>query len=199
MLHLSLRASGAIRAALLALPLAAAGCSGPNALDASGIEVAMPSGWGPYAPPRSAVPGEVLSARKGPSSTVVVYRTLPVPGGTPSGLARELASRLENLPGFKILSSGTARVGGVEMARVEVIAPGDGDSLAPSGLGRPALAGGSAIPTHRLSLGIPRGADTIWIVWHYAEASPKRPEVEREIEAMIRSISIRDRPGKTSS
>lgn len=195
-----LRAPGAFRAALIAVFLVGSGCSAGDPLAGAGLEVSAPPGWQPFRPGPATVAGEPLYAVRGPLATAIIYRTLPVPKGTARGLAAELSRRLENLPDLEILRVGTTRVGGMEAARVEVAAPGDGYSLAPSGMGRPALPDGRSLTrTHRISLGLPRRADTIWFVWHYAEDEQVRTRVEAEIEAMIRSISVRDPAQPTSS
>ncbi len=73
---------------------------------------------------------------------------------------------MTNMPGVRVLDWGVASVAGFAAARVELVGLGDGSVLAPSGAGVPRLAGTPLVPTRRLVLIVPRGGDTIEIVWH---------------------------------
>ena len=102
-------------------------------------------------------------------------------------LAEALGNRLENLPGLKLLVKRVETVAGVPAARVEVVAPGTGDALAPSGLGPPIEpAGKSLIPTRQVTLAFARPSGTIYLTWHMPEASHDR--IEPEILTAIDSL-----------
>jgi hypothetical protein len=134
------------------------------------------------------VPGAPLAAWSGPDgSSLVAYQTLWVPGGSAEMLAEALGNRLENLPELKLLAKRVETVAGVPAARVEVVAPGTGDALAPSGLGAPIEPSGkSLIPTRQVTLAFARPSGTIYLTWHMPEASHDR--IEQEIRAAIDSL-----------
>jgi hypothetical protein len=137
------------------------------------------------------VPGRVIAAWQGPEgSSLSVYRALPVPGGGSAEMIAEgLANRLTNLPELKLLVKRTEPLGGVTAGRVEVVAPGFGDALAPSGAGTPvALEGKELIPTHQVTLGIPRAAGPLYLTWHAPESAFAR--VAPEIEAALHSLRL---------
>ncbi len=78
---------------------------------------------------------------------------------------------------------------------MEVVAPGTGDSLAASGLGKPIEpAGKSLIPTRQVTLAFSRPGDTIYLTWHMPEGSYER--IEPEIRSTVKSLRI-DSRGKT--
>jgi hypothetical protein len=134
------------------------------------------------------VPGTPLAAWSGPDgSSLVVYRTLWVPGGTAELLAEALGNRLENLPGLRLLVKRTETVAGRVAARVEVVAPGTGYALAASGLGTPIQREGETlIPTRQITFGLVRPDDTLYITWHVAEASYERiaPDVQTTLDSL---------------
>ena len=117
-----------------------------------------------------------LAAWSGPDgSSLVVYRTLWVPGASAEMLAEALGNRLENLPGLRLLVKRSEIVAGMPAARVEVVAPGTGDALAASGLGKPIEpAGKTLVPTRQVTLAFSRPGDTIYLTWHIPEASYER-------------------------
>ena len=97
--------------------------------------------------------------------------------------------RLENLPDLRIVSGSVRKIGGVEAAMVEVVAPGTGDSLAPSGLGRPIAPDGKTLmPTRRISLGIPGPDRCRWITWHSPEG--EADSLKLEVESAIKNLDI---------
>ena len=108
-----------------------------------------------------------LAAWAGPDgSSLVLYRTLPAPGGSPAMIAEALANRLENLPELRLVVNRTEKVGETTAARVEVVAPGTGDALAPSGTGTPmAPAGKTLIPTREVTVGFHRPDATLFLTW----------------------------------
>jgi hypothetical protein len=122
-----------------------------------------------------------------------VYRTLPIPGGKAASLVEELANRLSNLPELTIVVRRTESWSGQEAARVEAIAPGTGNALAPTGTGTPVgPKGRNLVPTHRVAVGFPRGADTLWISWHYPESA--HATVGPQIEATLKSLRLSGSP-----
>lgn len=119
----------------------------------------------------------------------MAYQTLRVPGASAQGQADELAHRMTNLPGVRVLDRRIASVGGFAAARVELVGLGDGSTLAPSGTGVPRLAGTPLVPTRRLILIVPRGGDTIEIVWHARDDAFK--SIGPAIEATLAGAAIR--------
>jgi hypothetical protein len=164
------------------------GCQRAGRLEAAGIALRPPATWQPVDRQSWMVPGEPLAAWSGPDGgSLVVYRTLRIPGGTAEMVAEALGNRLLNLPGLKLLVKGTETVGGLAAARVEVVAPGSGDSLAASGLGTPVEQPGKAsIPTRAVTLGFPRNGDTIFITWNVPQSSYDRalPEFTSAMESL---------------
>jgi hypothetical protein len=135
-------------------------------------------------------PGTPLAAWSGPSgSSLVVYRTLWVPGGSAEMLAEALGNRLEGLPELKLLLKRTENVAGIPGARVEVIAPGTGDALAASGLGAPiSPPGKTLIPTRQVTLAFNRQKGAIYFTWHVPERSYDR--IDPEIRNMLQSLKF---------
>jgi hypothetical protein len=147
------------------------------------------------------VPGTPLAAWSGPDgSSLVLYRTLWVPGGTAEMLTEALGNRLENLPSLQILVKRTETAGDMVVARLEAIAQGTGDALAPSGMGAPLeLPGTTNIPTRQVTLGFPRPSETLYLTWHLPASSYER--IAPEIEATIRSLrfSTSGKPATTGN
>ena len=145
------------------------------------------------------VPGISLAAWEGPEgSSLVVYRTLPIPGGSAVAIAEALSNRLENLPGLKVLVKRTEALGGSTAARVEVVARGTGHALAPSGVGTPiAPAGKALVPTRQVTLGFVRNDATLFVRWHAPESSYER--IAPDIRATLDSLRLSADGQKTSS
>jgi hypothetical protein len=143
-------------------------------------------------------PGSPLAAWSGPGgSSLVVYRTLPTPGGSAAAIVAGLSNRLENLPGLTVRVRRTESVADTTAARVEVVAPGTGDALAPSGTGTPvAPAGKVLVPTHQVTLGFLRPDGTLFIAWHVPETA--YAQVEPDIDVTLASLRFTSN-GKPSS
>ena len=119
----------------------------------------------------------------------MVYRTLPVPGGTPQMIAEGLVNRMENLPGVRILERRAESVGGNTAARVELVAPGTGDALAPSGAGSFVVPEGKTlVPTRQVTLGFLSPDRTIYLRWHVPDGSFDR--IAPDIRSTIASIRL---------
>jgi hypothetical protein len=172
----------------LVLTALGGGCQRP--LEPGDVQFQLPPGWRTVPVQSVKVPGTPLVAWSSPrGASLVVYRTLPIPGGTAASLADELTNRLANLPELTIVAHRTETWNGHEAARVEAIAPGTGNALAPSGTGVPVAPKGSAlVPTHRVALGFPRQAETLWIAWHYPEAA--HAAIAPEIEGTLKSLRL---------
>ncbi len=191
-----LRKPGVGRLAILSVIISLHGCSASDPLSMHGVQVRIPEGWSPYAPGAEVFAGERLASFKCTSASIDFYRTLRVPGAKASNLGRDQVTRIENLPGYTIVSEEVRQVGGLEASVVEITAPGDGFSWAPSGLGKPVIPPTTTpILTHRLAVGFPRQADTLWIVCHYADAAKAR----FEIDAILKTVAIADAPIRSSS
>ena len=167
-----------------------AGCQPTGVLERSGLAVNPPSSWRPVKAPTREVPGVALAAWTGPDgSSLAIYRDLPAPGCTPLMIAEALANRMENLPELRLVLKRTETVAGTTAARVEVIAPGTGDALAPSAMGTPkAPDGKTLIPTRQVTIGFWRPSETTYLSWNAPESSYAR--IAPEIEATLESIRL---------
>ena len=165
-----------------------AGCQPAGALERAGLAVNPPASWRAIESPTRQVPGVALAAWTGPDdSSLVIYRELPAPGCTPAMIAEALANRMENLPELRLVLKQTVTVAGTTRARVEVIAPGTGNALAPSAMGTPkAPDGKTLIPTRQVTIGFLRPTDTIYFSWNSPETSYSR--IAPEIEATLGTI-----------
>lgn len=180
-----------IRLVWLVALFLAPGCGPSGWGQTSGVRVEPPTArWRPVAADTWNVPGVALAAWSGPDgSSLVAYRSLPIPGGTPEALVDELANRLENLPGVLIRERRTEAAGGAIAAHVEVVAPGTGDALAPSGSGTAkAPAKRPLVPTHQTTFGFVRPDETFSLRWHAPEASYER--IAADIRATLDSLHL---------
>ena len=175
------------------------GCFSTDPLTNAGVSLTPPDGWRPIASTTWPVPGIPLAAWSGPGgSSLVIYRSLPVPSGNPKALGEALAVRLENNPGLKVLDRRMDKLGALDASRVDVIAPGTGDSFAPSGIGAPtAPAGKSLVPTRRIVLTAVRPADTLTLLWHAPEADAAH--LESSLRATLKSLKVTSSRLATSS
>jgi hypothetical protein len=178
------------RLSLAAAVLSFSGCQPAGLLARTGVAVAPPASWRPVRPSPGKVPGVPLAAWAGPEgSALVVYRDLPAPGVSPAMLADALGNRLAHLAGLEVVVKRTETVGEALAARVEVIAPGTGDGLAPSGTGMPIAPDGKVlVPTREVIVGFPRPDATIYLMWDAPEASYGR--IEPEIKATLESVEF---------
>lgn len=178
------------RLTAVALLVPVAGCGQSGWYGPMAVPVEPPSTWKRVEPTRWNVPGAAVAAWSGPDqSSLVVYQTLPTPGGTAAMLVESLANRMDNLPGVRIIERRTETVAGVEAARVELVAPGTGDALAPSGAGSfVAPEGRSLVATRQVTLGFPRDRRTIFVRWHAPESSYDR--IAPDIAATLRSVRL---------
>jgi hypothetical protein len=170
--------------------LGASGCQPSTPLRRAGVEISLPDSWRPVDAPTSMVPGTPLAAWRGPEgASLVLYRTLPAPGTSAAMLAEGLANRLTNLPELKIVAKRTDKLAGEPAARVEVIAPGTGDALAPSGVGKPvAPEGKTLVPTRQVTIGIIRSSGPLFLSWHMPESAHER--IAPDIEATLGSLKL---------
>lgn len=131
-----------------------------------------------------------IAAWAGPDgSSLVVYRTLPVPDGSAAMIADALVNRMEHLPGVVILERRTEPVAGRTAARVELTAPGTGDALAPSGAGEFVVPEGQKpVSTRQVTVGFVRPDQTLYLRWHAPEASYKR--IAGDIRATLESLRL---------
>jgi len=171
------------------------GCEPAGPLGQAGVELTPPASWRSVKRSAWVVPGVPLAAWSGPDgSSLVLYRTLWVPGGTAEMLSEALGNRLENLPGLRLLVKRTETVDGRHAARVEAVAPGTGGALAASGMGTPLeRAGKTLVPTRQVTVGFARPDNTLYLTWHIPESSYERiaPEIEATLESLRFSASGR--------
>jgi hypothetical protein len=150
------------------------GCQGCTSYDeaawlADGLRLG--GGWHAAEPTKFSVPGDPLRAWEGANGeSLILYRSLPAPASNARAMAEEFANRLMNLPGASNVEGGTLERGELQLARVDAVAPGDGKSWAPSGLGTPVESRTPLIPTHLRAAGLARPAGTYWLVSYYPEA-----------------------------
>jgi len=166
------------------------GCQADSLMVGDRLDVRPPASWRVARLNLRPVPGEPIAAWSGPQgSTLIVYRALPIPGGTPESIATTLVHSLTNLPGIEIQSRRVQIVDGRAVARVEIIGPGTGDALAPSSTGKPTPPPGkSLIPTRELILGLPGREETLYFSWGIPESG--REQLLPEIEATIASLRL---------
>jgi hypothetical protein len=167
-----------------------AGCGSKDLLDRAGVALTPGSGWKPAAATTWPVPGTPLAAWSGPGgASLVVYRSLPVPDGRASDIAGAIVTRLASNPGLRVVAQTEEKLSGLDAARVDIVAPGTGDALAPSGRGVPLAPGSMPLkPTRRIVVTIVRPADTLALVWHAPEASVE--VLETQVRATLQSLKI---------
>jgi hypothetical protein len=183
---------------LVAWAVLVGGCTPSGPLEQAGVALTLPSGWKPVAPTTWPVPGTPLAAWSGPGgASLVVYRSLPVPDGKAESVARGLATRLENMPGLRVEAARGETVAGLDAGRVEAVAPGFGDSLAPTGIGTPVETRGPLRPTRRVVILIPRPADTLALVWHAPAADAAR--LDGQVRDTLSSLKVERGRLRTSS
>jgi hypothetical protein len=178
---------------LAALVLVIPGCNPGTLLERSGVELKPPGAWQSVRATTWTLPGTPLAAWAGPEgSSLVIYRTLWVPGGSAEMLAEAQGNRLENLPGTKLMVKRTETIAGVQAARLELVGPGTGDALAASGLGEPIQPPGNTLKlTRQVTLAFARPTETIYVSWHMPEDSHDR--IEPEINATLQSLRFHSR------
>lgn len=170
--------------------VASAGC-GPGGYEStpSVSSLAIPEGWEPDPTGGPSVPGRTLSAWRGPEgASLVLYETLPIPRPNARSLVDEQANRLRNLPSTQVMRAETIERNGRTLACIEVVAPGDGRSLAPSGLGRPILpSSATAVNTRQVTVASPGRSSTLWLVWHHPESAnlSLRPVIDKVISSWV--------------
>jgi hypothetical protein len=182
-------ALGIIGVSLLA-SLLAGGCQPVGPLQGAGVTLSVPEGWKPVEPTRWMVPGRALAAWGGPEgSSFVVYRGLPAPRVTAEQLAVGLSTRLTNLPGLRILERESLTLPGAPAIRLDLVAPGFGDALAPSGTGTPvSLDGKTLIPTRQATVLVARAAGPLYFAWHAPESA--WPRIAPQIDAMLAGLAL---------
>ncbi len=179
---------------IVMLPLLGCGPGGWGGGDA--VRVEPPRSWKRVEATRWRVPGVAIAAWSGPeNSSLVVYRTLPVPDGAAAMIADALVNRMEHLPGVEIRERRTEPVAGRTAARVELTAPGTGDALAPSGAGEFVVPEGQKpVSTRQVTIGFVRPDQTLYLRWHAPEASYDR--IAGDVRSTLESLRLD--PGEPS-
>lgn len=178
------------------------GCGSNDPLASAGVVVRPPVKWVPLVGVETnlpQLPRRTIAAWFGPGRSILqVHVDITAPGTNPESLAKDLSTRLANMPQLEILSCKVETIAGQSTVRFEAVAPGTGDAWAPSGTGEPKTKGGSPLsPTHRTSVGFARDADTIWLTWHYPESAAAN--VKPEIEKTLGSLVVRNHKSSVSS
>ncbi len=176
--------------AAVAALAAAPGCGPVEPIERAGIRLTPPDTWRRFDPPAGRIPGVPLAAWAGPSgSTLVVYRTLPAPGGSPAVIAEALANRLTNLQDLRVVVKRTETVGKTIAARVEVVGPGTGDAIAPTGSGKAvAPAGRPLVPTREITVGFDRPEANFFLSWDTPESA--YDQIAADIKATLQSLEF---------
>ncbi len=174
----------------------ASGCS-PDPRSKGGYKLSPPPGWarlGPEECSRLVLSGEILEAHDLKPGVLAVLGTDYLPGTKASELVVQMRYLLLNLPSLKLQSEGEISIAGAPAARVDATADGDGRSLAPTTLGRPAtpVAGQPFVPTRRVWIKVPRGRErgTLELLLHCPEADYARRKTE--LDALLASIRLED-------
>ncbi|MDG3002674.1 hypothetical protein [Paludisphaera mucosa] len=153
--------------------------------------ITLPAAWKPADPATWRAPGTRLAAWSGPAnSALIVYRTVPDPGGTAETVVETLFNRFTHLPGYDVRERRVETIAGVPAARVEIVAPGTGVEIAPSGLGEAAKArdGEPALtPTREITVGFPRPDGSLFLVWRLPESAHGQlgPEIESALATLV--------------
>jgi hypothetical protein len=186
---------------LLSLAFLACGCQPSGPLEGAGVSLSVPDSWKPVEPTRWNVPGRPLGAWAGPEgSSLVAYQTLPVPGGGAAvRVAEGLVNRLTNLPELRILGRREETIAGAPAVRIDLLAPGFGDALAPSGVGVPMpIEGKQVIPTRQATVVFARHAGSLFLTWSAPESAWSR--IAPEIDATLGKLALSaDSPRSSSS
>ncbi len=165
------------------------GCVGTNTESDARLILEPGSSWEPVDRQTYLVPGTPLAAWSGPGpSALIVYRTLPVPQGSAETSRTELSNRLLNLPELEIVVDQLESHWDLEVARVEVVAPGSGTRIAPTGLGRPILDGVELIPTRRGEIILDQRGRRLHICWIYPES--EHEQLGPLVEDLLRSSTL---------
>ncbi len=164
------------------------GCGRASSVGIPGVELSPPPAWKPVERTAWMVPGQALAAWSGPQgSSLVAYRTLAGPDSSAGTIVDSLANRLENLPGYQLRERRSETVGGMTAGRVEVIAPGTGDAVAPNGLGTPVATDGKPLlPTRQVTLGFARPDGILYLRWHSPESSYDQiaPDIRKTLDSL---------------
>lgn len=181
-------------AAALGAACLIAGCS-PDSRSKGRYSFTAPQGWTPLSAEersRLVLNGEVLEAYNLNPGAFAVLGTEFAPRTSAAELVVQLRYLLLNLPTMTIQSEGEVSIAGILAARVDVTADGDGKSIAPTTLGRPATApaGTTFLRTRRVWIKVPRsrGYSTLELMLHCPEADFDRRKAE--LEAVLASFKI---------
>lgn len=171
------------------------GCQPQSALEHAGVALSLPPSWKTVPAATWPVPGSPVAAWSGPEGASLVVYSQPMPRSesSPEVVAQTIltgvANRLANLPGLTEKLRRIETWGGLPAGRLEVVGPGMGDALAPSGMGVPIAPNGKAlVPTRRILVAVP-GTQTIFMVWHAPESA--REALEALVEDARQGFQIR--------
>jgi len=168
--------------------LLAAGCEPPSMAGGFGPRLKLPDGWKAVDRETYRAPGRRLAAWSGPEgSSLIAYRTVPDPDGSAEQLLATVVNRLTNLPGFNLVERRVETVAGVPAARIEVVAPGTGAEIAPTGLGVPAE-GPNLVPTREVTIGFPRADGSLFLVWRMPESAHEK--LGPAIDSALASLTL---------
>ncbi|WZO99513.1 hypothetical protein EP7_001120 [Isosphaeraceae bacterium EP7] len=163
--------------------------------------VSPPKGWTPIGAKSKPLiaPGRMIAGWDGPGgSSLCVYSTLPIARPDPEALVVELATRLTNMPGLTVSRREVVKLGSTSAAMVEVTAPGDGRSLAPTGLGKPKFGDDRPQrPTRQRTYTIPAPGQTIVLAWH--SPAELAASIEPDLAATLATLRLPSSTATTSS
>ena len=180
-------------AVIMTIGATVSGCGAPSPRDLAGYELTLPVGWRQTDADRYLVPGKALEAWEGPEgASLAIFETLPIPNATTESLLEETANRWVNLPEWSIADREMAQVGGAKVGRIEVVAPGSGDSLAPTGQGKAIDPKGRPLkPTRRLAVLIPLPDRTLYLFFHAPENAAQ--SLQPQWSEILASLKLKPR------
>lgn len=177
-----------VLAALGVFLLVGVGCEPSSTAEGFASRLKLPEGWKAVDRETWRAPGQRLASWSGPEgSSLVVYRTVPDPDGDADRLVASIVSRLTNLPGFTLVAHRVETIAGVAAARIEIVAPGTGTEIAPTGLGIPAK-GPDLVPTREITIGFPRADGSLFFVWRTPESA--QAKLAPAIDSILGSLTL---------
>lgn len=166
------------------------GCQPVGSRSRGEVVITPPAAWRRVAASTWLAPGKPLAAWAGPEgASLVLYQSLPAPGATAKSVASALANRLDNLKGFQVIKSQVLDLAVGQAARVDLVAPGTGDALAPSGSGTPYTPPGKTlVPTRQVTVAFVRPDGVYFLAWHAPDAVFSR--IEPDLQATLTTVQL---------
>ncbi|AMV38525.1 hypothetical protein [Planctomyces sp. SH-PL62] len=172
------------------LILFGSGCDLSSTAPTAAPPLALSGAWKPVDRSTWLAPGVRLAAWSGPSgSSLTVYRKPPIPEGTAEQIVESMVNRMTHLPGFQVVERRVETIAGVPAARVEIVAPGTGSEIAPSGLNAAVAPPGATLtPTREITVGFARSEGALFLVWRMPESA--RDAVAPEVDSTLAALAL---------